>query len=257
MLDIYNKVKLFIYEHKIKLIICFSIIVFLIALPILFVLSKDSKIVYDEILPNNLEEENLEQGKKEEIVIENEYFYVDIKGYVNNPGVYSVLKGKRVVDVINQAGGLKEGADTALLNLSLEVFDSMVIVIYSTEEVNNLIKLKEETKVKEEICTLEIKNDACICNSNDNINNNSNIEDEILKKEENKETNNNLNNTKININKATLEELISLPKIGESKAKAIIDYRLEFGNFKDILEIKNVSGIGDSLFESIKNYITV
>ena len=45
--------------------------------------------------------------------------------------------------------------------------------------------------------------------------------------------------------------------IGESKADSIIKYREENGNFKTIEDIKNVSGIGELLFEKIKNYITV
>ena len=51
--------------------------------------------------------------------------------------------------------------------------------------------------------------------------------------------------------------MIKLPSIGESKADKIILYREENGLFKSIEDIKNVSGIGDSLFEKIKDYITV
>ena len=61
----------------------------------------------------------------------------------------------------------------------------------------------------------------------------------------------------INLNIATLEQLTTLPKIGEAKAKAIIEYREKTGGFKTIEEIKNISGIGESLYETIKEYITV
>ena len=50
---------------------------------------------------------------------------------------------------------------------------------------------------------------------------------------------------------------MNLPGIGESKAISIIKYREENGNFATIEDIKNVSGIGDSLFDKIKDYITV
>ncbi len=60
----------------------------------------------------------------------------------------------------------------------------------------------------------------------------------------------------ININTATLSELMSLPKLGESKAKAIITYREENGPFKTIEDIMNVPGIGESTFESFKNLIS-
>ena len=61
----------------------------------------------------------------------------------------------------------------------------------------------------------------------------------------------------ISLNSATMEEIQSLPGIGESKAKAIIKYREENGSFNNVEDIKNVSGIGDSLFEKIKDYITL
>lgn len=61
----------------------------------------------------------------------------------------------------------------------------------------------------------------------------------------------------ININTASLEELDSLPGIGEAKAQAIIDYRNENGIFETIEQIMEVSGIGQATFDNIKNLITV
>ncbi|MCD8069553.1 MAG: helix-hairpin-helix domain-containing protein [Lachnospiraceae bacterium] len=61
----------------------------------------------------------------------------------------------------------------------------------------------------------------------------------------------------INLNTATLEELCTLSGIGESKAQAILSYREEHGGFTDIEELKEVSGIGDSTFEKIKESIYV
>lgn len=62
---------------------------------------------------------------------------------------------------------------------------------------------------------------------------------------------------KVNLNKATEEELQTLPGIGPSKAKAIIQYRQEHGGFKSVDELKNVSGIGDKTFEKLKPEISV
>lgn len=61
----------------------------------------------------------------------------------------------------------------------------------------------------------------------------------------------------ININTASIEELITLKGLGEKKAKAIIEYRLNYGPFKKIEDIMNVSGIGKTTYENIKEYITV
>jgi len=63
--------------------------------------------------------------------------------------------------------------------------------------------------------------------------------------------------TKININTASVEELDKLSGIGPSIAKAIIDYRTKNGPFKQIEDINDVKGIGDALFEKIKDQITV
>ena len=62
---------------------------------------------------------------------------------------------------------------------------------------------------------------------------------------------------KVNINTATAEELALLPSLGEKRAKAIIEYREEHGKFERSEEIKNVNGIGEKIFEEIKDKITV
>lgn len=62
---------------------------------------------------------------------------------------------------------------------------------------------------------------------------------------------------KININKASQEELMTLPGIGPSKASAIIEYREQNGAFQNIEEIKNISGIGEKTFEKLKDHIRV
>ena len=145
---------------------------------------------------------------------------------VANPGIYEVDSTSRVNDVIALAGGLIEGADTSLINLAKIVEDEMTIIIYSNSEVLE--------KYKEEICVCkkcDIVNDACI--------------------------NNDDNNGLVNINSAGLEELQKIEGIGESKAKAIIEYREKNGYFQDIEDIKKVTGIGESLFEKIKIYITI
>ncbi len=59
----------------------------------------------------------------------------------------------------------------------------------------------------------------------------------------------------ININTATQEELTLLPDIGTKKAKLIIEYRTENNGFNDIEELLNISGIGESTFNSIKDLV--
>ena len=77
-----------------------------------------------------------------------------------------------------------------------------------------------------------------------------NSSDEVIKNQVKKDS-------KISINTASIEELMTLDGIGKAKAKNIVDYRNKNGKFKSIEEIKNVSGIGETLFEKIKNTIKI
>lgn len=165
----------------------------------------------------------------------NDLIYVDIKGHVAKPGVYSfkISDNARINDLILKSGGLLKDADTSLLNLSKRLEDEMTIVIYSKSEVENYVKEQDNLLKKLELCEQKIKNNACI--NNEKVNN---------------------NNDKININTASKEDLESIPGIGENKAESIIEYRNKTP-FKNIDDIKNVQGIGDSLFESIKEYLTI
>jgi len=193
----------------------------------------------DIVLEKEVEEPDIQE---EELIS----YYVDIKGAVVNPGVYQVNKGTIINDVINMAGGLNKDASTKYLNLSKETSNEMVIYIYTNKE------LVEEPKVIKETCNC--KNEII----KDCVNNKASvIEIGNTNKEENNESSNSISNGKVNINTATLEELMNLNGIGESKAQAIIEYRNTNGNFNSIEDIKNVSGIGDSAFEKIKDYITV
>lgn len=62
---------------------------------------------------------------------------------------------------------------------------------------------------------------------------------------------------KISINKATYEELITLPGIGPKTAERIIEYRNTYGPFWTLEDIKNVKGIGDKKYARLKEYITI
>ncbi len=169
----------------------------------------------------------------EEIEIEKEKIYVDVKGAVAKPGVYVVEADKRVSDAVVLAGGFTKEANTRYVNLSKILKDEMVIIIYTNNEVKNLL----EDVSKETPCICEnIVNDACIQDETEDERN----EDSL-----------------ININTATLEELMTLTGIGESKANAIIDYREENGDFTNIEDIMEVSGISESTYSKIKDFITI
>ncbi len=125
--------------------------------------------------------------------------FVEVKGEVQNQGVFEVDSSMRVIEVIELAGGFTGNADVMSISLSEKVYDEMVIIVSEIE------------------------------NKDHNF---------------------------ININKASLSELMMLPKLGLKKAESIINYRDEFGAFKSIEEIKSVSGIGDAIFNDIKDLIS-
>ena len=64
-------------------------------------------------------------------------------------------------------------------------------------------------------------------------------------------------NNKININTASISELIKINGIGNSTAQSIIDYRKQNGKFGSIEDIKNIRGIGENKYNQIKDYIKV
>jgi len=83
----------------------------------------------------------------------------------------------------------------------------------------------------------------------------TNKESETTQATETEKTNG--SSTLINLNTATIEELDTLKGIGESRAKSIIAYRNKLGGYTSIEQIKDISGIGDSIFENIRDRITV
>lgn len=126
-----------------------------------------------------------------------------------------------MVDAIEEAGGLTKNADINRINLAYIVQDGQKINIPSLNSVENNSYITES------------------------IGENIIIEDITLETE------------LVNINTATQTQLETLSGIGPSTALKIIQYREEKGKFRAIEEIKNVPGIGDSKFETIKNEICV
>ena len=224
-----------------KKFVVFTLVI--VALIVGFIIMNNSNDVVEASAPSTVKKssnEDAEVKKKEnkDIKVEVTRIKVDIKGSVVAPDVYEVDSNSRVIDIINIAGGVTEDADTDNINLSKKVSDEDVIIIYSREELENNKRSYEE---KIDYCTTD-NNSACATNVV-TFDDNSNSED--------------TNNTIININTATVEDFMKLPSIGEAKAKSIIEYRNSIGSFSKVEDIKNVTGIGDSIFDKIKDYITI
>ncbi len=231
----------------------YLIVIFLLLATIVIVLVKPSKKVTNvvkEYSSNNIQDLSSADDSK---------IKVEIKGMVLNPGVYELESNKRVNDLIEVSGGLLENANTDYLNLSKKLKDEMIIIVYSNEEINSF---KNNNDSKYEKINIECNcpdtiNDACM--DIGDISHENNISYEALDKDNDDGNKSNISDigSKISINEASIEELTKVSGIGSSKAKSIIEYRKQNGNFKTIEDIMNVSGIGKSLFEKIKDYITV
>lgn len=176
-------------------------------------------------------------------VVANEMIKVDIKGAVQMPGVYELNINSRVIDAIKTSGGFLPNADTSTINLSKILKDENVIIVYTKEEIAKIQEGKVVVKYieKECVCPKLEENTACIKE-----------EDKIIENETKEETETKI----ININTASLEELMTLPGIGEAKANEIIAYRNK-NKFETTEEIKKISGIGDATYNKLKDLIEV
>lgn len=61
----------------------------------------------------------------------------------------------------------------------------------------------------------------------------------------------------VNINSASADEMASVPGLGEKKSQSIVKFREKHGPFARLEDLKKVDGIGDKLFEKIRQYVTV
>lgn len=219
------------FNKKQKIII--GIVIVIVAIVAIYYSYKQENNFLEETENLEIENQAKEGAEESEETTEKEKIIVHISGAVQNEGIVELESGSRVADAIEKAGGLKENAYMDEINLAYQLEDGEKIHIPTIEEQKE--KENQESKVENESATGS--DGTTSRSSNSSINNGS--------------------QTKININTATEEELDTLPGIGPSTAAKILDYRKEKGKFKTIEEIKEVSGIGESKYEKIKDKITV
>lgn len=145
---------------------------------------------------------------------------VQVIGGVVRPGVYTLPDGSRVQDAITAAGGLLAETDPSTINLVAKLIDGQQLVIPSGTNTSGR--------------ATSIPLFSVISTPGNNLS----------------------SSQLININTATLEELVALPGIGPTTAQKIIDYRNLHGPFSNIEDVMNVSGIGPATFDRIQGLIT-
>jgi len=149
-----------------------------------------------------------------------EDWVIYVCGAVNSPGIYVLKPGSRLYEAIAMADGFSAEADPSYHNLARSISDGERIYIVSSEETKELTA--QQQVLGEQGADKSPKESGLI-----------------------------------NLNTATAEQLTELPGIGEAKAAGILEYRARIGQFTAIEEIKNVSGIGEAMYEKIKDKITV
>lgn len=160
---------------------------------------------------------------------------VHICGAVSAPGVYELPAGSRIIDAVEAGGGFLPEADEACCNLAEEIVDGCQIYIMTKTE----SCADGQTEKKAGIQTLP---DSDMQTTDRNVRSNSAPA---------------LENGLVNLNTADVAALMTLPGIGESRAKAIISYREQHGAFAQIEDIMKISGIKQAAFSKIKDKITV
>lgn len=152
-----------------------------------------------------------------------EAYYVYVCGAVQVPGVYMLHAQDRIYEAITMAGGLSEDASTISVNQAEMVSDGQMIFVPTVEEANAGITMPQVSVVQDSA----------------------------------KENGDAAGDGKVDLNTASLEELMTLPGIGETRANDILTYRMEHGAFAAVEEIMNVNGIKEGLYNRIKDNIKV
>ena len=149
--------------------------------------------------------------------------FVYICGAVNVPGVYEVEQNERLYEVVEAAGGLREDAAEESVNQARQIEDGEMIRILTQEEA---------AQAGDEEAGEGAENDVKAETANDS-------------------------DGRIDLNLATVAELMTLPGIGQAKADSIVRYREKNGAFSSIEEIKQVEGIKEGVYNRIKDNIKV
>jgi len=154
---------------------------------------------------------DLSQGMVQEKISEMPVeLIINVAGKVNNPGVYQLPQGSRVIDAIKAAGNQRNGVDISDINLARVLVDGEQILVGSPKPSSGKAATKKIT----------------------------------------------IDNP-LDINRATIRQLDTLPGIGPVTAQRIIDYRTKVGRINSVDELKKISGLGGAKFEEIKSLLRV
>ena len=169
---------------------------------------------------------------------------VYVCGAVRVPDVYTCAEGSRVADAVELAGGLTEDAAPWLLNLADPLFDGMKIYVPRTDEAGaypGFMGPGDRTAGRQ----ASSAGNAGAAGSAGAAGN------------ARAKAAGGPDSGTVDINRATMEELVTLPGIGETRAGSIIRYREAHGGFRTPEDIMKVPGIKEKAYEKLKEKIRV
>lgn len=164
-----------------------------------------------------------------------EILYVYVCGAVSAPGVYELEPGSRMYEAVEMAGGMTSEAAQEYINLAQKIEDGEQVWIPSRGEVKTYQEAGREVPAIPGAGTGSRSAGGAAS----------------------QKAGTDAADSKINLNTASKEELMTLSGIGEARAEAILSYREQKGSFRTIEDIMKVPGIKDAAFQKIKDKIAV
>lgn len=197
-----------------------------------------------QVQEKNTQEEQ-EPDQTQENAQKSETIKVHVDGCVVNPGVYEIDSTARVQDAVVCAGGLRENADSASINLARQVNDGEQIVIPEKKNGEQSASLGNSPSQNS-------SSDGAGATSTGTTQGSTSSS-----KPSSSKSASSTSNGVVNINQADAQELQTLPGVGASTAQKIIDSRAQEGPFISKEDLKRVSGIGEKKFKKLEAHICV
>ena len=148
---------------------------------------------------------------------------VHVAGEVKNPGVYTLPSGARMIDAVTAAGGATASADLEVINLATPLTDSSQIYVPAKGVAAHPAFARPQPGINGVVSSSNSASASGL----------------------------------VNINRASVTELDSLPGVGPSTAQAIVEYRVAHGPFGSPEDLLNVKGIGPAKFEAMRKLVGV
>ena len=168
--------------------------------------------------------------------------YVYVCGEVAEPGVYVLETGDRIYEAVEMAGGMTADAGTCAVNLAESVYDGLMVYIPDSEEAAGM------TGSMTSVGGSAVSAGGSVTSADSSVRNGKGTSGGTAASPE---------DGRLNLNTASLAELMTLSGIGQTKAQAVVNYRDAHGGFSSVEEIMNVDGIKEGLYNRIRDQIKV